>query len=670
MIKCRKPFSSLGMILLACLSWNLASANDVITLTQYRDKMQGSWIAQMGGAQWGQPFEFKYPRGMISDPLAPLNNYNHLHLHPTSVGLNGAYGQDQLYIQIPFLQAMTALGPQATWSEFGSYFRDTTFPLWSANANARSNLLNGIQAPMSGHYFYNSYSYALSTMIGSSFAGDINPGNVNGAAELSWRAAHVGLYGNGVYGFAHMAAMHAAAYFASSIPEIINAGSAVIPPESQYGQMIRDVLTWSQRQTNHAEDPVPDASANPTGWMAVWSLLEKKYDFQSSASPNIHKALSNDAILHGGYVLIGLIYGDGDFAKSVRITIRAGSDTDCSGSMMAGILGAYLGLSKLPTITTQGINLALSYEGYGSASHPTVTTRDIFTMTEDLTRKTLLMHGGTVSRNAAGDETWTIANSGPAVSLILEQYPYPAPAARDPNALPLVTAAEVSRSGTTVHFSAAATDTHSTIRDYQWFFGDLTYGSGNDVFHTFPAAGTYQVLAYATNQIGNTGFRILNVTVGPLTNPIRVNAGGIATGNFASDRDFVGGNATVSTVRVDTSRVVNPAPQGVYASRRTGQQGQGFHYLFSNLSSHPTYLVRLHFAELLATGIGQRRFNVVINGVPVLQSFDILSEAGGPYIAVIKEFTVRPDGNGQIKIEYTYGDKGNPDANGIEVLPQ
>jgi hypothetical protein len=178
------------------------------------------------------------------------------------------------------------------------------------------------------------------------------------------------------------------------------------------------------------------------------------------------------------------------------------------------------------------------------------------------------------------------------------------------------------------------------------------------------------VVAYATNQIGNTGFKSLNVTVGTAKNAIRINAGGAAAGFFETDHGFLGGNATVSSGTIDTSKVVNPAPQEVYASKRTGQQGQGFYYLFSNLSGHPTYLVRLHFAEFLATAAGQRRFHVAINGVTALRNFDIFSESGGARRAVIKEFTVTPDASGQIKIQYVYGDVGNPNANGIEVLPE
>ncbi len=59
----------------------------------------------------------------------------------------------------------------------------------------------------------------------------------------------------------------------------------------------------------------------------------------------------------------------------------------------------------------------------------------------------------------------------------------------------------------------------------------------------------------------------------------------------------------------------------------SGEQGPG------------TYTVRLYFVEANDIPRGQRVFNVALQGKPVLTKFDIMAEAGGPRIAVIKEFT-------------------------------
>jgi hypothetical protein len=71
------------------------------------------------------------------------------------------------------------------------------------------------------------------------------------------------------------------------------------------------------------------------------------------------------------------------------------------------------------------------------------------------------------------------------------------------------------------------------------------------------------------------------------------------------------------------------------------------------------YTLRLHFSEtwfdpaLGQGGVGSRRFDVYANGIPLLEDFDIMREAGGPYKPIIKEFyDLRPDLEGYIVLSF------------------
>ena len=150
---------------------------------------------------------------------------------------------------------------------------------------------------------------------------------------------------------------------------------------------------------------------------------------------------------------------------------------------------------------------------------------------------------------------------------------------------------------------------------------------------------------------------------------VAINSGGGAAGVFSADMDFNGGHADAYTNPIDVTGVTNPAPQAVYQTKRTGMNGVGFTYVIPQLKAGGTYNVRLHFAESTATGIGQRLFNVAINGTTVLSNFDVFATAGAAFKAVIKEFITTADGNGNIAIAYNYGSTNNPLANGIEVIP-
>ena len=55
-----------------------------------------------------------------------------------------------------------------------------------------------------------------------------------------------------------------------------------------------------------------------------------------------------DAVTNSAYILIGLLYGEGDFSKTLDIATRCGQDSDCNPASAGGILGAMLGYDNIP----------------------------------------------------------------------------------------------------------------------------------------------------------------------------------------------------------------------------------------------------------------------------------------------------------------------------------
>src|SRR5205085_3083715 len=58
--------------------------------------------------------------------------------------------------------------------------------------------------------------------------------------------------------------------------------------------------------------------------------------------------LNIDGRINGAYATIGLLYGGGDFEKSIRIAMQCGQDSDCNPSTAGGILGAMHGYHAIP----------------------------------------------------------------------------------------------------------------------------------------------------------------------------------------------------------------------------------------------------------------------------------------------------------------------------------
>jgi hypothetical protein len=145
--------------------------------------------------------------------------------------------------------------------------------------------------------------------------------------------------GDGLYGGRFIAAAYARAYLEdAATPEAlrrcVEAGLAAVPAESRFGKVVRDLLD------QHA--------ASPDDWMAAWQLVEDRWAQADLCPEGDGKPFNIDATVNGAYVVIGLLYGAGDFEKTMEISTRCGQDADCNPSSAAGILGTLLGYEAIP----------------------------------------------------------------------------------------------------------------------------------------------------------------------------------------------------------------------------------------------------------------------------------------------------------------------------------
>ena len=229
----------------------------------------------------------------------------------------------------------------------------------------------------------------------------------------------------------------------------------------------------------------------------------------------------------------------------------------------------------------------------------------------------------------------------------------------------------VFRAGSTVTIEAVASDTDGTITKVEFFADETRLGEATQAPYRYlwasPAAGTHVLTAKATDNAGNsTVAASALVTINEAGRAYQINCGGSAVGPFGGDAYYIGGQAFVKDAVVDTSAVANPPPPGVYTSVRALYQGS-FSYVFPGLIAGGDYTVRLHFADNFSSSPGDRVFNVVINEQPVLTDFDIIAAAGGPNIALARDFLVKGDSSGQITIAFSYVVDSAIPA-GIEIL--
>jgi hypothetical protein len=448
----------------------LLAADRTINVVTLRDKIKGGWVGHMAGTAWGASTEFGYLGSIMPDNEVPTWS-------PSMV--NDSFDQDDLYVAMPFVRAVNDNGVNCNWTKFGDYFRDFTPQLWHANLVGRMNLRNGFSVPDSGHYSRNQHCDDIDWQIESNFAGIMAPGQPNAAAELAWRGGHTMNYGDGVYGGVVVAAMHAEAYFATNIDQVIEAGRQAIPLGSKYRQVLEDVIAWKGLGQT---------------WEQNWQSLETKWGGDDRCPDGVNDPFNIDAKLNGAYILLGLLYGGGNFETSMRIAMRCGQDSDCNPGSVGAVLGTYFGFANIPSKFTSALSPTSRFSG------TTYTVDDVSTICETMARQALALTGGSTSGSGT-NETWTIPMSA-ALPLILEQWPTNA------NTPPAMTATLVARTNLTVTLNATATDADG-IYGYQWFLGDMTFTNGAVVTHTYRQPGVYPIICYVADNIGNTAYRVM-----------------------------------------------------------------------------------------------------------------------------------------------------------------
>jgi hypothetical protein len=303
-----------------------------------KDKIKGGWAGQTIGVTFGGPYEFKYNGTFIQDyqPLFWENGY----IRKTMLEVPGLY--DDLYMDLTFVDVFETLGLNAPVDSFAQAFAHAGYKLWHANQAARYNILNGIRPPASGNWLNSPHADDIDYQIESDYAGLMSPGMPNTASAISDKIGHIMNYGDGWYGGVYFGAMYSLAFVSGDVKYIVKEALKTIPQNSNYYKCMADVIAW------HAK--------YPADWHQSWFELQKKWSSDLACPDGIFLPFDIDATINSAYVIMALLYGNGDFSKTLDIAARAGQDADCNPSSAGGILGTILGYNKLPAYWRNGLN--------------------------------------------------------------------------------------------------------------------------------------------------------------------------------------------------------------------------------------------------------------------------------------------------------------------------
>ena len=318
------------------------------------DKLLGAWLGRTCGCMLGKSIE-----GIRSDELIPLlketGNYplhryilrsdltDHIcakYKFPLADGIyadeiDGMPPDDDTNYTVLYQQIIEKYGRDFTPADVAKTWLNSLPKDYYCTAErvAYCNFVNGFQPPQSAVY-QNAYREWIGAQIRGDYFGYINPGNPQLAAEMAWRDACISHVKNGIYGEMFVAAMLSVAAVNSNITDIILGGLAEISHTSRLYEAVMSVLTGFES----------GVSAD-----ACFKAIHEKFD--EHTSHGWCHTISNAMI-----VAAALLYGGGDYAKSICMAVQTAFDTDCNAATVGSILGMAYGSAIIDAYWKAPIN--------------------------------------------------------------------------------------------------------------------------------------------------------------------------------------------------------------------------------------------------------------------------------------------------------------------------
>ncbi len=214
----------------------------------------------------------------------------------------------------------------------------------TAERVAYINFVNGYEPPQSATY-KNPFREYIGAQIRGDYFGFINPCDPTAAAEMAWRDAEISHVKNGIYGEMFVAAMLAAAASRDtlSMKEIILYGLGEIPATSRLYEALCGVLNRY------------DGGASLE---AQIDELLRIYDDRRGY--HWCHVISNAMI-----VTIALLYGNGDYSKSICLASEVGFDTDCNSATVGSVVGMRNGIEGISPVWYESIGIGFETSIFG-----------------------------------------------------------------------------------------------------------------------------------------------------------------------------------------------------------------------------------------------------------------------------------------------------------------
>jgi ADP-ribosylglycohydrolase len=192
---------------------------------------------------------------------------------------------------------------------------------YTAERVAYRNLVGGLKPPNTATN-RNPYREWIGALIRMDAYGYVNPGDPTTAARMARTDAVLSHTANGIYGAQWAAALVAQALVADTVADALRTALSVVPPRSRMAESQQKLLDLSEAGATAAE---------------ALDWIDHKLDY------NWVHTLNNAAIISAG-----LLWGEGDYVRTLGLVVGAGRDTDSNGATAGSVFGALHGSAAIP----------------------------------------------------------------------------------------------------------------------------------------------------------------------------------------------------------------------------------------------------------------------------------------------------------------------------------
>jgi len=277
----------------------------------YKDSVHACWVGKNIGGTMGAPYE---------------GTREVLDIKGFATQKGEIIPNDDLDLQLVWLHAMEWVGPyQLSAKELGECWLSFITPYWHEYGICKTNMRLGMPAPLCGDY-NSSWRDSNGAWIRTEIWATMAPGAPELAAKYAIEDACVDHgSGEGTAAAAFVAALQSCAFVEKDIRKCIDVALSKIPLTARTGSTVKKVI---------------ECYASGMSWLDCRNTIQK---MNADIGNGWFEAPSNI-----GYTVLGLLYGEGDFKKSMITAINCGDDTDCTAATLGATLGILYGTAGIP----------------------------------------------------------------------------------------------------------------------------------------------------------------------------------------------------------------------------------------------------------------------------------------------------------------------------------